>query len=76
MAINAIELGNIRHRAENCHATNADCLALLGLIDEGVDIDGFTEAISCAVESAIEGAISQSRIVDAVERAVRKVHVT
>lgn len=68
MAINKCEIDAIRSRASSGSATSQDCSDLLSVLDDSYNTEAVTSKIEQIVERAIEGCISQSRIVSAVER--------
>lgn len=72
MAINGCELDGIRSRANKGTATSQDCSDLLEYMKVNLTPEKFSDKIECAVERAIEGAISQTGIVNAVIMAIRE----
>ena len=71
MAINKCELDAIRHKANHGMATSQDCCDLLEYMDDDLTHCDFQEKITEAVERAIEDAVDTTRVVQAVEDAVR-----
>ncbi len=76
MAINGCELDAIRSRVAKGTATNQDCCDVLEYMRINLTPENFSNKIEGAVERAIEGAISQTRIVTAVEHAVRQLKIS
>jgi len=75
MAINKCELDAIRSRANVGMATSQDCCNLLEYMRVALTPEQLSNKIECAVSRAIEGAISESAIVRAVEMAVRDLKI-
>lgn len=72
MPINLIEVGAIRTRADKDTATAKDCRDLLDYMDASMESEDFVDSISATVESAIERAIDQNHIVNAVQTAIAR----
>lgn len=70
MAINKCDIDGIKHRTENCQASNKDCADLLDYIDNNISSSDFMEKVIVGVECAIEGAVDTRRVVRAVEAAI------
>ena len=72
MTINLIEVEAIRSRADKDTATAKDCRDLLDYMDASMESEDFVDRVEVAVEEAIEKAIDQNHIVNAVQTAIAR----